>query len=95
MWILGVLDRMPDGTNANKILSQLPRTQSPDRLKDFLDDLCALDCIERIPMSDQHEGLIIYKLKEKGRATFTMYQSVDQNVRDVLGLVKVDIHGRI
>jgi hypothetical protein len=87
MCILGSLSKKPDGmTNANKILNELPRTQSPDRLRFFLDELCVLGCIEKIDMSSVHEGLINYKIKEKGLRTLAKYQSTEfEDVRAVLG----------
>jgi hypothetical protein len=88
MCILGSLSKKPSGmTNVNKILNELPRTQSPDRLKDFLEELCTLECVEKVDLSSSREGLVNYKIIQKGLKSLAQFQSTEfQNVRAILGV---------
>jgi hypothetical protein len=88
MCIMGALSKKPSGmTNANKILNELPRTQSPDRLKDFLEELCVLGCIEKVDLSSSREGLVNYKITQKGMKTLAQFQSTEfQDIRAIFGV---------
>jgi DNA-binding PadR family transcriptional regulator len=88
MCILGALSRKPGRmTNANKILNELPRTQAPDRLRSFLEELCALGCVEKVDMSSVHEGLLNYRITQEGMETLARFQHTEwKNVRAVLGM---------
>ena len=63
MCILGYLySQREAGAYKEKILVHLPRTQSPDRLQDFLNMLLAREKIELLPPStSRHEGEKIYR----------------------------------
>jgi hypothetical protein len=81
--ILGYLyTQLDDGDYREKILLHLPRTQAPDRLKRFLDDLTELGKVESSPPRDsRREGKIIYKITESGKRSVDKYISADY--RDV------------
>src|SRR5262245_42226731 len=86
MCILGTLSTKFGGmTNANKILNALPRTQSPDRLKERLEELCILGMVQKVDMSAQHEGLINWKITPRGEKTLSQFQSTEyDDVKSVL-----------
>jgi hypothetical protein len=87
MCILGILssDQFEDGASANRILRALPRTQAPDRLKSFLEDLYDRGLIERKDLSFAHDDLRIYKIKQEGKKVLEKY--FDQEFRDVTSLL--------
>lgn len=87
MCILGILssNQFEEGANANRILRPLPRTQAPDRLKSFLEDLSDRGLIEGKDLSFAHDELRIYKIKQEGKKVLEKY--FDQEFRDVAGLL--------
>jgi DNA-binding PadR family transcriptional regulator len=71
--ILGILSSHPDGCSANRILRDLPRTQSPDQLKTFLKDLEDRELIKKEDLSHFRQNLEGYKITEKGKKHLENY----------------------
>jgi DNA-binding PadR family transcriptional regulator len=82
MCILGVLYRQSRDISANTILRSLPRTQSPERLKAFLNELAEKGKIEIIARDDIRATLKTYIITQSGRDTVIRY--VDASYEDVM-----------
>ena len=83
--ILGILSSLPRGCSANRILRGLPRTQSPERLKIFLNDLKDRGLVEKTDLSDFRQNLEGYKITGDGMKFLDKYFNIEfKETRDIV-----------
>jgi hypothetical protein len=89
--ILSYLYNKRKGANAHNIQFHgiSKRTQEAGRFKKLLDELCDLNCIEKVPMDHVAVGRVIYVITDKGRGTVQKLR--DQFILDILGLKVEDL----
>ena len=71
--ILSYLYNKTEGANAHNIQFRgiSGHTQEASRFKKLLEELCELDCINKVRMDHVTMGSVIYKITDKGRGTVT------------------------
>jgi len=89
--ILSYLYNKTEGANAHNIQFRgiSGRTQEASRFKKLLEELCEVDCIDKVPMDHVTVGSFIYKITDKGRGTVLKLR--DQFILDIFGLKVEDL----
>ena len=92
--ILSYLYNKTEGANAHNIQfrgisGRTRHTQEASRFKKLLEELCELDCINKVRMDHVTMGSVIYKITEKGRGTVQKLR--DQFILDILGMKVEDL----
>jgi hypothetical protein len=84
--ILSYLFNNNKGANSHKIqfLGMSGYTQEASRFKKLLEELCELECIDKVPIDHVTVGSVIYKITDKGRGI--MLNLRDQFLLDIFGL---------
>ena len=80
-----------EGANAHNIQFRgiSGHTQEASRFKKLLEELCELDCINKVQMDHVTMGSVIYKITGKGRGTVQKLR--DQFILDILGMKVEDL----
>ena len=89
--ILSYLYNKTEGANAHNIQFRgiSGHTQEASRFKKLLEELCELDCINKVRMDHVIMGSVIYKITGKGRGTVQKLR--DQFILDILGMKVEDL----
>jgi DNA-binding PadR family transcriptional regulator len=89
--ILSYLYHKQEGANAHSIQFHgiSGHTQEAGRFKILLEELCELECIDKVPMDHVTAGRVIYAITDKGRGT--IQKLLDPLVLDFFGSTKEDL----